>query len=240
MHKKLIIAVFDKVVESLGQSGVNNPSMSECAKFISSLFDGEKDFGLGEKSFKNYYNQARNLKEGKGDIKIKQVEVIDRLSKYLGYKDYQDFVSDLEKEHASFWSRLLKFIKKRKLEIALLLIAILVILAISWFNRERWMEWQNDHYVEVAFDSNKLSKGLLKIYKKDCLQNFRKIVPDCDTEYFAYDGSVNVWYGKNAEGELECFTDLCKHPETGKTLKAITKYMVQKHFCPPDRKHNTL
>ena len=45
------------------------------------------------------------------------------------------------------------------------------------------------------------------------------------------DGSERLWYGKNKNKELEYFTAFGKHPETGKTLKPITKYMIAKYIC---------
>ena len=45
-------------------------------------------------------------------------------------------------------------------------------------------------------------------------------------------GDVKIWYGKNIVKELEYFSLLGVHPETGKTLKPITEYMIKKHICP--------
>ncbi|WP_435682498.1 hypothetical protein [Nonlabens sp.] len=53
----------------------------------------------------------------------------------------------------------------------------------------------------------------------------------CDTVFFKSDNSVRFWYGKNKKKEIEYFTDLGLHPETGKTLKPITGYMIEKYIC---------
>ena len=51
------------------------------------------------------------------------------------------------------------------------------------------------------------------------------------------DGREQIWYGKNNRGELEFFTSQGLHPETKKTLKKITKYMIDKYVCK--KAHNT-
>jgi len=43
---------------------------------------------------------------------------------------------------------------------------------------------------------------------------------------------VKIWYGRNIKKELEFFTSLGLHPETGKTLDPITDYMIKKYACP--------
>ena len=70
-----------------------------------------------------------------------------------------------------------------------------------------------------------------KILSFFCKDFFKKINPDCEYSFFNNDGSVRVWYGKNVSKELEFFTDLGLHPETGKTLKPITQYMIDKYVC---------
>ncbi len=51
---------------------------------------------------------------------------------------------------------------------------------------------------------------------------------------FKEDDSVRIWYGKNREGELEYFSSQGLHPQTGKTLKPITRYMIEKYICNRD------
>ena len=93
------------------------------------------------------------------------------------------------------------------------------------------MIWDNDHYVEVKFDIEKYNISQLKYYKEERIKFFKRIEPDCNYEFFSSDGSVMVWYGKNAKKELQYFTDYGLHPETGKTLKPITDYMINKYIC---------
>ncbi len=71
----------------------------------------------------------------------------------------------------------------------------------------------------------------LKLYNADRIEHFRKIDPNCETDFFKNDGTEMLWYGKNKSGELEFFTSVGLHPETGKTLKKITKYIIKKYIC---------
>lgn len=98
-----------------------------------------------------------------------------------------------------------------------------------------WMVWNQDHYVEVRFDLEKYNISQLKRCKTERLKNFRKIPVDCNTEFFDSSGKPKIWYGKNAKKTLEYFTSLGLHPETGKTLKPITKYMINKYVCPTQK-----
>lgn len=102
----------------------------------------------------------------------------------------------------------------------------------SMSNTTRWMIWNEDHYEEADFSKQKLADGILKMYKEERIENFKKIKdPNCNYAYFTNDRKVNSWYGKNKEGKHEIFTDIGLHPETGKSLKPITIYMIRKYFC---------
>tara|TARA_R110002033_G_scaffold167528_1_gene206748 strand:+ start:21527 stop:22636 length:1110 start_codon:yes stop_codon:yes gene_type:complete len=98
-------------------------------------------------------------------------------------------------------------------------------------NRVKWMVWQVDHYEEVEFDDEKYNINQLKYYKEDRIKYFNKVDPICEYKFFNEDGSVRIWYGKNKNKVLEYFTDYGLHPETGKTLKPISKYMIDKYIC---------
>ena len=93
------------------------------------------------------------------------------------------------------------------------------------------MVWQENQYVEVDFNAKKYELKQLKIYKEDRVTAFKKVAVNCNTVFFNEDKSVRFWYGKNKNKELEYFTDLGLHPETGKTLKPITRYMIGKYVC---------
>lgn len=93
------------------------------------------------------------------------------------------------------------------------------------------MVWKDNHYIEVDFDIKAYELNKLKLYKEERIKYLYKINANCDTKYFNENGSVKVWYGKNKAKKIECFTALGLHPETGKTLKPITSYMIKKYLC---------
>lgn len=117
-------------------------------------------------------------------------------------------------------------------------ISIIVIITITYFFKDstiltsnlKCMTWQNDHYIEVVCDLNKLQIGQHKLYKEGRINNFKQVYPDSTYTFFEPNGNVTIWYGKNEKGDLEFFTDIGLHPETGKTLKPITQYMIDKYL----------
>jgi len=118
-----------------------------------------------------------------------------------------------------------------KIAILAVIITTIIILKINIKKEPNWMIWKEDHYEVVDFDLNKYDFNELKLYKEERISNFKQIEANCNTVFFKDDGSENIWYGKNIKGRLEYFTDLGLHPETGKTLKKITKYMIREHIC---------
>jgi len=65
------------------------------------------------------------------------------------------------------------------------------------------------------------------------LDNFKKITVSDTTTFFKngdYDMPV-VWYGKSSnKKEHEYFNRPGLHPETGKTLKPISRYIIKKYI----------
>ncbi len=112
---------------------------------------------------------------------------------------------------------------------SIILLSAIIIIPL---NKTRWMIWQDGEYVEVTFDMNKYDFGKLKLYKKERILYFKQIKnPNCDTEFFKANGKPNAWYGRNTKGELELFKSYGEHPETGNTLKKITKHMIRTYIC---------
>ncbi|SHG89807.1 hypothetical protein SAMN04488116_2840 [Flagellimonas flava] len=229
MHKTLIIHAFKKAEEERKKRGEKKPSKVDLAGDISNFIKDEMEFGLGEKSYRDYFNEAKKLGNNLKDISIKQLKVVVGLCRFLGYKTYEEFEESIKSE--SILQKLLVFLKKYKILIILFIITTAIFMVIVSVNRQRWMIWNGSHYIETKFDAEKLQQGLLKVYKEDRIKYFEKIAPDCNTEFFTEEGLENLWYGKNSLGELEYFTDLARHPETGKSLNPITSYMIKKYIC---------
>jgi len=229
MHKKLIIHAFNKAEEERKKRGEKKPSKVSMAEDISNFVKDEVGFGLGEKSYRDYYNEAKRLVSDSKDISIKQQKVVVGLCRFLEFNDYEEFEESIKRQ--SILQKLLGFLKLYKILIILFIITTTIITVIISFNRQRWMIWDGSHYIETKFDAEKLQEGLLKVYRKDRIEHFEKITPNCDTQFFTEDGLENLWYGKNSSGDLEYFTDLARHPETNKSLNPITRYMIKKYIC---------
>ncbi len=113
---------------------------------------------------------------------------------------------------------------------SIILLSAIIIIPL---NKTKWMVWENGEYIETKFDTDKYEFQQLKIYNRNRIVNFKQYkTVNCDTKFFKVNGKPNMWYGKNAKGELEYFTDYGDHPETGKKLKKITEYMIKKYICP--------
>lgn len=231
MHSELLLKAFDKVSEELALEGHKEPSDSKCAHRLSEIVS--EVFPYGEKSFRTLYKRA--VKNSEDDIQIPRPEVLIALAQYLGYENYRDFLVKNTIDEVKGISEGRKVPKKKnKLVlsiIAVVLLAVIGFFGYHYFTKQRWMEWEGRHYVEASFDSDKLREGNLKAYKEERIIDFEKVTPTCESEFFNEDGSVRVWYGKNRDGDLEYFTSYGLHPQTGKTLKPITRYMIGKYIC---------
>jgi hypothetical protein len=92
MHKSLILLAFQKARKERRKIGDNKPSLKKVAEDLAS----EIDYRVGERSLRDYYNNAKKLNvNGAQDINIGQLSVVDGLSKYLGFLDYEDFAASM-------------------------------------------------------------------------------------------------------------------------------------------------
>ncbi|WP_158850591.1 hypothetical protein [Algibacter sp. L1A34] len=237
MHKILILKAFKKAEAERILLGEKKPSLINKAEDIADYVFQEAGFSLGERSYRDYRKEAEALRTSEDDINIKQHKVVCGLLKYLEYDNYEEFKKandatdnnnpniKVKKKTSS------KFEVKHKIILVIISVLIIGFLSFKYFNTQRWMSWENDHYIETNFDPENYEVGNLKLYNPDRIANFRKIIPNCDTKFYTETGSTNLWYGKNENGVLEYFTAIGKHPKTGKTLKEITDYMIKKHVC---------
>ena len=227
MKKLLFQKVFEKAEKRSGKTTKNGLS-----DYLSDKITYDFKYQIAGKTFVRYYEKYI---EGNGDTgNDPKTDLLDALSRYLKYEDFGDFVSKNRGDNSSVpWNERIEIIfKKNKVIIVICLLTIIAVILIVYFNKQRWMVWEENQYIEVPFDAEKYDLLQLKLYNADRIAHFKQIFPDCNTKFFNDDGSANVWYGKSAGGELEYFTALGKHPETGKTLKEITDYMINTHICP--------
>ena len=236
MHNQIILESFNKAEITIIEKHGNKPSNSKCAIFISDEIYRINSFTFGERSLRDLYNAVK--KNTSISIEVKQPQVIDGLCKFLGYTNYPDYVinNTIEKVSIKGNEQHISANKKQPIVVSVILTAIPIIVIIAYvlIDKKRWMVWQESQYIEVEFNVEKYDVNQLKLYKEAQVKNFNLIKPTCNYSFFKKDGSVNLWYGKNIKKELEFFTDLGRHPETSKTLKPITKYMIDKYICVPD------
>ncbi|WKD86409.1 hypothetical protein KCTC32516_01784 [Polaribacter huanghezhanensis] len=239
MHKKLILLAYKKAKETRKKLGDNKPSTVSLSEDISDYIDELTTLKLNEKTYRVYHSEAKKIIDDEIDINISQLRVVYGLCKYLGFKDYEDFIASLnenpvpqtgeresKKKSISFW------VKKNKIVIVFSLLVVIFFLTKISIDKQRWMVWEKDHYVEVKFDLEKYNLDQLKIYKKERILKFKKInAPDCNTKLFNAKGEAIVWYWKKNNNEIELYTSFGLHPTTGKTLKPISGYMVSKYIC---------
>jgi hypothetical protein len=237
MHKKLILKAFDKADATRKKQGDKRPSLINKAEDLADYVVQEMGFSLGERSYRDYRREAEELKNSEKDINIKQHKVVLGLLRYLEYDNYEGFKkeNDFQIEEKTIEEKIsnkkLTFFSKHKAKLMVMGIIIIGFVLFKSFNTQRWMSWNVNQYIEVNFDTEKYEIGQLKLYSQDRITNFRKITPNCDSDFFKESGEANLWYGKNESGVIEYFTSIGKHPKTGKTLKEITGYMVKKHIC---------
>jgi hypothetical protein len=235
MNKTLVVQAFAKAEKEIKKRGVVKPSLVQMATELSDYLEEEKGFNLGEKSLRTYRGAAEKLNDTSEDIGIKQLAVINGLCHYLDCDDYQEFVKSTTVEGTEIKPRAPKrgtrWVTPVRMAVVVSALVILSLFIYDYSTRLRWMVWQEDHYVEVDFDVKKYSIKQLKPYKEDRLLSFNKVELSCETIFFNQDKSVRFWYGKNRNKELEFFTDLGLHPETGNTLKPISAYMIDKYVC---------
>jgi hypothetical protein len=235
MNKILVLRAFAKAEKVIKKRGVTKPSLVQMATELSDYLEEEKGFNLGEKSLRTYRGAAEKLKDQSEDISIKQLAVINGLCNYLDCDNYQEFVKRTSGEGTEIKplapKRATRWVTPVRMAVVVSALVLISLFIYNYSTRLRWMVWQEDHYVEVDFDVKKYSIKQLKPYKEERILSFKKVELTCETIFFNQDKSVRFWYGKNRNKELEFFTDLGLHPETGNTLKPITAYMIDKYVC---------
>lgn len=110
--------------------------------------------------------------------------------------------------------------------ITIIFCLIAMVIYFAFFKKD-CMQWAGDYYEKV--DCIQEIKSLdIKPYNE--IQFGLKKINVSDTTSFFKVGEPCVWYGKSVDGNYECFNIPGLHPETGKTLKPITQYIVDKYL----------
>lgn len=207
MYKKLILESFEKAKSEIGSE-----KPSSLSKHISDVLLEDYSFQVNERTLRNYNNE---IEKNDGEELNVSKSIANELTKYLGYDSIIDYSQKNKKG------------KKNK-ALKNYIIGVLIVIA-TYFgfnaNQKKCMIWNNDHYEKISCE-----KENTKPIDNRLLKLFKKIDPNHETIFFNKKGDARIWYYKNEKGDLEFFTNLGLHPETGKTLKPITQYMIDKYL----------
>lgn len=214
---KFLQDVFAKAKEESGEN-----SLRKWAEYVNGYLSEEVRYPISVKTLERYYNGETEPNREKRN----------KLAVFLGYSGYKDYMAanqesqpeerDPEEIEANID---VKNYRKR----AMLLISLIGILILGAgylgysSGSEDCMIWKEDHY-EVTSCEGKAGETRKIPY---LLKNFRQIQVS-DTTTFFKNGKANVWYDKN-DNQLYFFSAPGINPETGKTVKEITDYMINKY-----------
>ena len=217
----LLQEAFTKVTAELDARGEKNITKTLCASELAYFISEETRFAINERTLRNYWNAL----EKNPNQKIPQQEVLDGLSKYLGYDTYVDFT--ISKTNTVS----IRLTKNWKLFFFVFILIFTIGFALYQYGTKTiCMIWEEDHFEKINCDLVQLENGSIINFDERLLLNFKKVHQDSIKTFFTKDHDPLIWYGKNFKGEYEYFTALGFHPETGKTLKPITDYIIDKYI----------
>lgn len=128
----------------------------------------------------------------------------------------------------------LKFFKSKNALYGIIAMVLILLIGFCLYqetNEEQCMIWKNTHY-EVVNCEQTFSTFMVQnqiIPKNDkLLRNFKKIDVTKKTIFFDRKNDPLLWYSKTRNG-IEFFNQPGIHPETGKTLKPVTPYILNKY-----------
>lgn len=203
MHKELVLSAFKKAKKEVKEATGVNMSVTGLSKRISDYMMEECHFQYHEKSLRNKYNIALKNEQ---DVELKS-SVANCLCCYLDYENYAEFILKntiqettteivedvtLDKENTfkkepSMGEKLKIVIQKNKVTLIFCSLVFLLYFGLYTVDKQQWMIWNNDHYVEVQFDIEKYGVSNLKLYKHERIKNYRKVKSD---------RSESLWYQK--------------------------------------------
>lgn len=209
MSEALLQKAFEKAGKESGKASLHGK-----AEFLSEKLLEEYKFQVSGKTLTRYYRNEFSPKQ----------DVQQHLARYLGYsgiKDYniaQGLMSEKRIPRRKFASRkyLLRFL-------------IFPVIGVSGYvgyeaAEEDCMIWRTDRFEQVPC-SGSPDEQELNTFK---LEDFRKVSLSDSTVFFK-DGEPGLWYYKTGN-KLELFSAPGLHPENGKTLRPITRYMIEKYL----------
>lgn len=217
MKEHLLQESFTKAKRDSGKD-----SKHGCCVFLAEEITDKYKYQISYKTFEHLYDavilKTREMPNLKTDL-------LDKLALYMGNEDYSDYVSKQSKPPKQTAGG----IRQKRLDYtAYVLIGLIVFLLIGYPIYERMVEskcmvWIENHYEKAECNGKNTVAFDKKAYKK-----LKQIQVDQETTFFDNNGNPLVWYVKS-NGDVTFFSYYGIDPETGKTLKPITDYMIAKH-----------
>ncbi|CAZ96347.1 hypothetical protein [Zobellia galactanivorans] len=233
--KKIVQEAFDKAREK---------SVSKAKYALAKQISEEVN--LSSKTVERAYDRYINGKENLGP---QNQETIDELCRYIGYRDYADYVDrnygsrKKREKKPSIIDEGRKGVSKTWIYGAIAIIAMGGLVWMAYTSlipeigsykgaNQLCMTWADSLYLEVDCNHIPFSPQGTKVEPLDPvrLATFKKVKVSQSYPFFKKDtGEPLVWYFKNKDGRMEYYTAPGLHPTNGETLRKITPYIIQKY-----------
>jgi len=183
--------------------------------------DGETNFDSEQPNVESSNNEVEKTEiEEIADKRSDVVETEVNTPEVIGFSDEVSF-----KKQSN-----VSFKKIGIIGIAAVIIGISLFLNFRTWTTKDCMIWKGDEYEAVDCNQTINSFTETTLPKDDKLiEEFRKMKVDTKTSFFDKKGNPKIWYIKNPNGTLEFFNQPGLQPETGKTLRPISRYIIQEY-----------
>lgn len=227
---KMLEVLLRKLFIKLEEEPTNDKkSKNGCAVyFTEQVLEGRfKKFNLiSVRGLKDYYDKYVNGKEnssGEPSTELKNL-----ISQYLGYEGFLDFEHSIKVSTTGLPKTKdisIDNIKKWVVPTVLFIPLFLGLYLYGFFEREDCIVWKVDHYEKIDCTNRAENISINTID----IERFKKIKIDSTTLFFKNNKAI-VWYGKLSNGNVDFFTSRGTHPVTGKELKPVTPYIIDKYI----------
>ncbi|PBJ14404.1 hypothetical protein [Flavobacterium sp. ACN6] len=170
-------------------------------------------------NFSNVMEEAVSESLPESEIADEDVKTEPELEQESGSKSNNDPIADKPKPY-----------KLRYIAIASVIIGLALIIYLALPNKQ-CMQWSKDHYELVDCDLKVNSLGLTVPVEllDESLINLKKVEVCDTTPCFDKNGDAIIWYAKTANG-VDFFNGHGRHPENNRSLKPVTKYILEKYL----------
>ncbi|QES94258.1 hypothetical protein F0358_16805 [Empedobacter brevis] len=256
--------LFEKVFEK-AKADCGNCSKNAISKCLEDIFSEDYGYRITSKTFSRYYDYFLKDEIEKKNISVEKLNRLAKYIGYENFSIFNlQFTQRIikEKENKEFENRSVeihdppekkfnenfleiehsseKNIVREKIKLSnnkILTgsgIATTLIAGGLFFNsidfNSSCMVWKENHYEEIDCDNT--SPQMNAVPYNETIFQLKKIT---QVDTLNFENAINkVWYIKN-NGEIEFYTNYGLHPESGKTLKPITKYILNKYVLTKEQ-----